>query len=145
MPEDLAQCGRGARVDLGTCEAAAGSEFAVVLRLTAPALESCSLVVQYDPEALAVVPESARPEGPAFRGGIEAYAAPGGGKLVILHTGMPGKKNVEAAVAGPVVVWRMRALRAGVTHLVVLPESSFTSGRGLDEAYEVAGGEVNVR
>ncbi len=145
-PEDLAQCGRGVRVELGKYEAAVGSEFEVEIRMVSPALESCTLVMQYDQGALAVVPGSAVPVGAQFRSGIECYAAEGSGKLVIIQAGTPGSKNLDASVGGTAsVVCRMRALRAGVTHLLVLPESSFTNGRGEEETYEVSGGEVGVR
>ncbi|NLF15814.1 MAG: hypothetical protein GX595_00955 [Lentisphaerae bacterium] len=143
-PEDLAACGQGVAVSLGDYEAAVGSEFEVTVRLTAPALESCTLVLGYDRQALAVVPESVRPVGSAFRSGIEAYGAPGSGKMVIIHAGTPGKKNVDAAVSGPALTWRLRALRPGTTRLTLLAESSFTSGRGLDEAVEVSGGTVAI-
>ena len=145
-PEDLAQSGRGVRVELGKYEAAVGSEFEVEIRMVSPALESCTLVMQYDQGALAVVPGSAVPVGAQFRSGIECYAAEGSGKLVIIQAGTPGSKNLDASVGGTAsVVCRMRALRAGVTHLLVLPESSFTNGRGEEETYEVSGGEVGVR
>jgi hypothetical protein len=144
-PEDLALCGRGVQVDLGQYEAAVGNEFEVMVRLVSPALESCTLVLRYDQEALVVVPESAKPDGQAFRSGIEAYATPGSGKLVIIHAGTPGKKNVDAVVSGPVVTWRMRALRPGVTRLQVLPESGFTNGQGAEETYKVVGGDVSIR
>jgi hypothetical protein len=144
--EDMVQCGRGVRIGLGTYGAAAGSEFKVEVRITSPALESCTLVLQYDKGVLAVVPGSVAPAGPQFRSGIEGYAAESSGKLVVIHAGTPGRKNLDASAgSGVSVVCRMRALRAGVTRLLVLPESSFTNGRGEEENYEVTGGEVNIR
>ena len=143
-PEDLAECGAGVQVSLGDYESTVGGEFEVTLRLTAPALESCTVVLGYDRQALAVVPESVRPVGSAFRSGIEAYGAPGSGKLVVIHAGTPGRKNVDAAVSGPALAWRLRALCPGSTRLTLLAESSFTSGRGLDEAVEVSGGMVTI-
>ena len=142
---DVAGCGRGVRVDLGRYAVQNGEEFTVRLLLSAPALESCTLVVRYDVGALAVVPQSVRPDGLAFRGGVEAYEAAADGKLVIIHAGTPGRKNVDAAEAAPVVVWRMKACRAGETHLEILPETSFTNGRGEEEQYEATGGDVRVR
>ncbi len=143
--EDLAQCGRGVVVDLGEYRAAAGEEFTVALRLTAPALESLTLVLGFDPSVVVPVPGSAVPLGPVFRDGIECYSGRGGGTLVLIHTGVPGKKNLDAGRETAAVAWRMRALQSGATKLSVLPQSSFTNGRGEDEPYEVRGGDVRVR
>jgi hypothetical protein len=100
--------------------------------------------MRYEPGVLALVPQSVRPDGLAFRGGVEAYEVLSDGKLVVIHVGTPGKKNVDAAAA-PVLAWRMKACRQGSTHLELLPETSFTNGRGEDERYEVTGGDVSVR
>ncbi len=144
-PEDLAQCGRGVRVDLGTYEVASGGEFAVQIGIASPALESCTLAVQYDKEALAVVPGSVVPVGRQFRSGVEGYAVAASGKLVVIQTGTPGRKNLDGSVgAAAAVSFRMRALRPGVVRLQVLPESSFSNARGDDEAYDVAGGEISI-
>lgn len=145
-PEDLAQCGRGVRIDLGTYEVASGGEFAVQIGIASPALESCTLVVQYDKGALALVPGSVAPVGPQFRSGVEGYAVEASGKLVVIQTGTPGRKNLDGSVgANAAVAFRMRALRPGAVRLTVLPESSFSNARGDDEAYDVAGGEISIR
>jgi hypothetical protein len=143
--EDLAQCGRGVELALGDYEARVGKEFTVTVSISAPALESLTLAVQFDRESLALVPGSAAPVGPQFRGGIECYAGKAGGSLVVIHAGTPGKKNVDGGTGGTALTWRMRALRPGTAQLTVLPQSSFTSARGEDESYEVSGGSVNVR
>ncbi len=144
-PEELSQCGRGVRVGLGVYEVKVGDEFDVSVALTGPALESCTLMVQFDPGALALVPGSAVPLSPQFRGGIECYGNSSRGTVVLIHAGTPGQKNVDASPKGASVGWRMKGLRPGDTRLVVLPESSFTNGRGDEEAYESTGGEVSVR
>lgn len=142
---DLAQCGQGVQIDLGQYEVPVGQEFEVSLALSAPALESLTLCLGFDAEALALVPSSAAPVGTAFRSGIEGYAGKDGRTLVLIHAGMPGRKNLDAASGGAAVVWRMRALRVGSTRLEVLPRSGFTNARGESETYTVAGGEVSVR
>lgn len=144
-PEELSQCGRGVGVDLGRYGVKVGDEFDVSVALTGPALESCTLVVQFDPVLLALVPGSALPLSAQFRGGIECYGDPAHGKLVLVHAGTPGQKNVDASSTGASVGWRMKALRPGDTRLVVLPESSFSNGRGDEETYESRGGDVSVR
>jgi len=144
-PEELSQCGRGVGVDLGRYTVKVGDEFDVRVALTGPALESCTLMVQFDPVALALVPGSALPLSAQFRGGIECYGDPAHGKLVLIHAGTPGQKNVDASSTGASIGWRMKAVRPGDTRLVVLPESSFTNGRGDEEAYESRGGDVSVR
>lgn len=143
--KDLGQCGRGVRVDLGRYDVRAGDEFDVVLRFTAPALESCTLVIEYDPAKLAAVPGSAKPIGPHFRGGIECYADKGGGRLVLIHAGTPGKKNLDAVSDVASVTWRMRALQVGATAMRVGQQTSFSNGHGDDEHYAATGGDVSIR
>lgn len=144
-PEELSQCGRGVGIDLGRYGVKVGDEFDVSVALTGPALESCTLIVQFDPVSLALVPGSALPLSAQFRGGIECYGDPAHGRLVLIHAGTPGQKNVDASSTGASVGWRMKALRSGDTRIVVLPESSFSNGRGDEETYESRGGDVSVR
>lgn len=141
---DLAACGSGVRLDLGNYRVATGSEFDVLLSLHAPALESATVVLGYDPQALVVVPRSGRPLGSQFRGGIECYADEAAGRLVLIHAGTPGMKNVDAFAQGAAAGWRMRAVRPGQTQLRVLEGSSFVNGRGDEEAAVVDGGVVDV-
>ncbi|MBN2449688.1 MAG: hypothetical protein JXR77_04825 [Lentisphaeria bacterium] len=143
---DLADCGLGVTVDLGTYEAAVGQEFDVTVGLLAPALESCALVLKYDPRLVAVVPGTASPVGSQFRVGIECYADEAAGRLALIHAGMPGMKNVEAHKREDAsATWRMRALKSGTTRLEVMAGSSFTNARGEIETFHTAGGEITIR
>gem|GEM_PF-1537615 len=143
--EDVAQCGRGVTLDLGSYEVRAGEEFEVKVRLTAPPLESLTLRLQFDSEVVSLVPDSTAPVGPQFRSGIECYAGRDGRSMALIHAGAPGKKNLDAGTGSPAVTWRMRAVRPGTARLEVAPQSSFTNARGEDEQYSVSGGDVNVR
>jgi hypothetical protein len=143
--EDVAQCGQGVLIDLGNYEPSAGEEFEVGLRLTGPALESLTLQLRYDKDYLALVPGSVHPAGPQFRSGIECYAGRDGGTMILIHTGEPGKKNLDAGSGEVAVVWRMKAVQAGGTRVEVSERSSFTSAEGEDETFRVVGGEVSVR
>jgi hypothetical protein len=143
--EDLAQCGRGVTLDLGSYEVVAGQEFTVTLGLSGPALESLTLMLRFGGEFLRLVPDSAVPVGSQFRSGIECYAGRDGGTLVLIHSGVPGKKNLDAGTGSAAVQWRMRALRAGTTRFEVLPQTSFANAHGDTESYGVSGGDVTVR
>jgi hypothetical protein len=83
--------------------------------------------------------------GPYFRRGIEFYVDEAGGRIVLIHSGKPGMKNINGATGAPVAAFRLRALAEGDCKLSVVGGTSFTNGRGGDEKYSVYGGAVHIR
>lgn len=142
---DLARAGEGVQVDLGEYRVRVGDQIDVQVRLTAPPMESATLMFGYDPGKLSVIPDSARPVGQYFRRGIEFYVDEAGGRAVLIHTGKPGMKNINGATGAPVASFRLRALAEGDCTLSLVGGTSFSNGRGSDEEYSVYGGAIHIR
>ena len=144
-PDELDRAGEGAQVNLGDYRVRKGDVFDLKIRLTAPPLESVTLLLNYDPDMIEFIDDSARPLGPFFRQGIEFYVDEAIGRAVLIHSGIPGKKNMNSATGTPVAAVRVRALDAGDCTVDLAPGTTFTSGRGADEEFSVYGGAIHIR
>lgn len=143
---DLEAAGTGVTVLLENCMARVGEEFPVRVWLRAPALESMTLVMTYDPEMLEVIPGSAEPLERAICHGVEIYADQAKGKAIMIHSGTPGQRNFTASDGlAPLCGFRMRGKSAGTCALQVAAESSFTNGRGEEETVEGRDGRITIR
>ena len=91
------------------------------------------------------VPKSAKPVGKNFVNGIEFYADQAKGRMVLIHSGLPGAKNLKAVNGDEIAVFRMVAKKAGETTLTFPPKGvGFTNARGEDEEYEILGGSIVI-
>lgn len=143
--EDLKTVGRGVRLDMGDYRVAVGTEVEIALVLEAPPLESVTLVMLYDKDVLQFVDGSAKPVGPVFRRGLEFYCDPATSRLALIHSGVPGQKNLLAAANEKVVTFRFKALKAGSTALRTADKGvSFTNAAGTAEVVNLSGGRVVV-
>lgn len=146
--EDVKQAGRGASLDLGNYSVRAGEVFDVKLVLDGPPLESMTLILNYDTQYLEAVPDSGKPVGKVFRQGIEYYVDNKKGRLALIHAGMPGMKNMNAAAREVIARFQMRAKAPGkVTLTPGMGDKGidFTNGKMQEERFSITGGGVEIR
>ncbi len=144
--EDINKKDMNVEINLGDYRAVAGEEFEVNVRMHAPALESMTLLMEYDPEVIEYVANSAKAVGKAFRRGIEFYADNQKGRMVLLNSGIPGAKNMNVCDGGSIASFRVLAKAPGETQLQ-FPEMgmTFINGRGEEiDQYDIRGGSVVV-
>jgi hypothetical protein len=133
-------------VNISDYRVAKGDEFEVSVRLQAPALESMTLLMNYDPALLEYLPETARVVGKSFHLGIEFYADQQKGRMVLINSGLPGAKNIYPTGNEVIAVFRMVAKEAGQTQ-ITFPESgvSFTNAVGRETTdYKINGGTITI-
>lgn len=133
-------------VEIDDYEVLVGDEFDIAVRLSAPALESMTLLMEYDAELLECIADSAKAVGDTFRRGIEFYADNKKGRMVLINAGTPGAKNMEKAEDEMVATFKMVARKVGRTELVY-PKvwSTFTNGKGMDiEDFRIHGGDILI-
>lgn len=146
FPEDRKFCGKGVSLDLGDYHVGVGEEFGVEISLEAESMESFMLVLKYDPELLAIVPDSAQAVGRVFRRGIEFNYKQDRGLAAIIHRGIPGQRNLLKANGETVVSFRMTALAEGETKLRVPPKGAgFGNAIGAEEKHVIVGGTVLIQ
>lgn len=144
--EDVKPAGEGVTVDLGDHTIRAGEEFSVEVRLNAPPLESFTLVLKFDPLIVEPVAKSGKPVGKTFRKGLEYYVDAASGSVGVIHSGLPGMKNLNAATGEPACVFRLKGKASGETRLVTdAAACSFVNGRGEEERVTLHGGQVKVQ
>ncbi len=144
--EDVKAAGEGVTVDLGDHTIRAGEEFSVEVRLNAPPLESFTLVLKFDPLIVEPVAKSGKPVGKTFRKGLEYYVDAATGSVGVIHSGLPGMKNLNGATGEPACVFRLKGKASGETRLVGdAAACSFVNGRGEEERVTLHGGQVKVQ
>ena len=145
QPENVEFAAQSVILDLGEYEVRTGEEFDLYLSLSAPALASLLLVLEFDAELLEYVPDSAEAVGDVFRNDIEFHEDPKGGRVALINGGLPGNKNTNAAHHDRAASFRMRALKPGEVTLTPASNGiSFGNALGGTLEYEVHGGLVSI-
>ncbi len=145
--EDARYAEKPIAVNLGNYRVRKGDEFEVAVQVQAPALESFTLLMNYDPELLECLPDTAHPVGKSFHMGIEFYADQQKGKMVLINAGLPGAKNINPTDNQTVAVFRMVAKGEGQTQ-IICPETgvNFTNAIGREVVnYKINGGAISIR
>ncbi len=134
-------------MDLGEYTVDEGDEIEFGLKMSAPALESLTVLMEYDSTMLEYVKDSAKAKGKAFRNGIEFYADDKKGQMVLINAGIPGAKNINGVEETEIVTFRMRSKKAGKTKLECPTNAiSFVNGRGNEiDNYSINGGFITIR
>jgi len=145
QPEDVEFAEQSVILDLGEYEVRTGEEFDLYVSLSAPALASLFLVLEFDAELLEYVPDSAKAVGDVFRNDIEFHEDPKGGRIALINGGLPGNKNTNEAHHDRVASFRMRALKPGEVTLTPAGNGiNFANAQGGLLEYEVHGGLVSI-
>jgi hypothetical protein len=144
-PGDALLSGGVVKLYLGDYTVKRGETFDVCVSLTAPPLESMILSLAYDPTQLEMVPDGGRPVNPVFRKRPEFTFSQEKGVVVVVNSGAPGAKNLNAVEGKNILKFKMRATGLGETSIRPGTGCCFTNGLGKDERYEVSGGRVLIR
>ena len=145
-PRDLQEAELPVAMDIGDHSIGIGEELEIRVLLQAPALMTLSLLMEYDPEMLTYVANSATSVGGCFIGKPEFYAKDEQRRMILIATALPGAKATHRSPGGAVASFKMRALRDGNTTIRPDREKSFCLNANGDPVADVriSGGTVVI-